>query len=117
MESCGGSWADFCGCGAWPRADALFRGEEASAVYLVSAGVLRVYSAFPDGRRQIHRFARAGEMLGLTFDAAYPYNSDAVGNAAVLKMERDRLDEALRHLARLRPPHPCPPLERSRRRP
>lgn len=76
-----------------PGQTLFFEGEEASAVYLVSAGVLRVYSAFPDGRRQIHRFARAGEMLGLTFDAAYPYNSDAVGNAAVLKMERDRLDE------------------------
>lgn len=71
----------------------FFEGEEARAVYVVSAGVLRAYSAFPDGRRQIHRFVRAGEMIGLTFGAIYPYNSDAVGNAAVLTIERDRLDE------------------------
>ncbi|MCW8835821.1 MAG: helix-turn-helix domain-containing protein [Rhodospirillales bacterium] len=53
-------------------------GEEATALFNVTAGTVKLYKLMADGRRQIIGFLGEGSLLGLGRNGAYVYSAEAV---------------------------------------
>ena len=70
------------------RSVLLMQGHPAEAVFNVTAGVVRLYRLFPDGRCQVVGFALPGDFLGLPPDESYGFSADAVGAVAVCRFSR-----------------------------
>src|ERR1700751_3660660 len=52
-------------------------GDEASSVYEIVSGMLRLVKLLPDGRRQITGFLSAGHLLGLAPEGVHVYSAEA----------------------------------------
>jgi CRP/FNR family transcriptional regulator len=62
-----------------PSKTTLFeQGREASFVYSVTSGALRLSKLLPDGRRQVVGFALPGDFLGLALAPTHMFTADAV---------------------------------------
>jgi CRP/FNR family transcriptional regulator len=84
------------------RAQAVFaEGDDASHVYCVASGMIRLYKLLPDGRRQIVGFLQAGDMMGLAVRGQYLYTAEAVTVSTVQRIPRARLDALLDRLPAL----------------
>ena len=66
-------------------------GELADSVFGLSRGVVRLYKALPDGRRQILIFALPGEFLGLALANRHSASAEAIGEVAVCRFSRVEL--------------------------
>ena len=85
------------------RERAIFRqGDEVTSVYMVADGVIRLYKLLPDGRRQIVRFLRPGDFMGLAFTDCQPYTAEAVTPAIVKRIARSRLEALMEEQPQLR---------------
>lgn len=73
----------------------FWEGDDTDAVFKVLSGTLCVYRLLPDGRRQVSRFCRAGQYLGLTATDTYPYNAEVVTDAELVRIRRRDFDEAV----------------------
>ena len=71
-----------------PRAMLVMQGHPAEAVFNVTAGVVRLYRLFPDGRCQVVGFALPGDFLGLPPDESYRFSADAAGPVAACRFGR-----------------------------
>lgn len=82
---------------------ALFQEEDdASHVFQVFDGVLRVFTMLPDGRRVITGFLYPGDFLGLSLGRRYLHTAEAVCASTVKRLSRWHLDRAVEDSARLR---------------
>ncbi|WP_025031002.1 helix-turn-helix domain-containing protein [Nitratireductor aquibiodomus] len=84
------------------------QGEQASALYQVEFGAVRLYRLLADGRRQISAFHIAGEVFGFEADGQHHFFAEAVGHAGIRVFRkpaseinwRQTLDAALAALVR-----------------
>ncbi|MFO1144241.1 MAG: helix-turn-helix domain-containing protein [Amaricoccus sp.] len=70
----------------------FFEGGEAEHFFELVRGTLRCCRISQDGRRQIHRFAAAGELLGISGEQRYGYSAEAVTEIVVRRYRLDGLD-------------------------
>ena len=78
-----------------PSRTLFFDGDEAVHFYEIVTGTVRCCRLTPDGRRQIYRFAGAGDMLGLGGEAAHTYSAEAVTEVVVWRHRLVALDAAM----------------------
>lgn len=79
-----------------PRGEVLFyEGDDARHYFDVVRGTLRCCRLIPDGRRQIYRFAGAGQMLGIGCTRRYGYSAEAVTEVVVRRYRLAGLDAAM----------------------
>lgn len=71
-----------------PRAVLFMQGQQADAVFNVTAGVVRLYRLFSDGRCQVIGFALPGDFLGLPVEESYGFSADASGAAVACRFSR-----------------------------
>ena len=71
----------------------IWEGDDADAVFKVKSGTLCIYRLMSDGRRQVSRFCRAGQYLGLTAGDVYPYNAEVVSDVELVRIRRRDFDE------------------------
>jgi CRP/FNR family transcriptional regulator, anaerobic regulatory protein len=78
---------------ALDRDEALFyEGDPAEAVHAVIAGTVRCFKLLGDGRRQIIRFCKAGDLLGVSLGPDYMYSAEGVTDVRLRRLNRKRLD-------------------------
>jgi CRP/FNR family transcriptional regulator len=81
----------------------VHQGEEATSVFSVVDGMVRLYKLLSDGRRQIVGFAMPGDFLGLALHNRYGFSADAVDSVRLCRFDRsefDRLVSAKPHFLR-----------------
>ena len=71
----------------------IWEGDDADAVFKVLSGTLCIYRLMSDGRRQVSRFCRAGQYLGLTAADVYPYNAVVVSDVELVRIRRRDFEE------------------------
>lgn len=65
-------------------------GEPAQHLFTLSQGIVKLFKMLPDGRRQITGFLIAGDFLGLAHFRTYAYSAEAVTDAALCRLPRER---------------------------
>lgn len=70
-------------------------GEAARHFFEIVSGTVRCYRLIQDGRRQIHRFAAAGDLLGLSCERSYGYSAEAVTAVVARRYPMATLDSAM----------------------
>ena len=79
-----------------PRGQTLFYDEDdAEYFFEIVSGTVRCCRLIQDGRRQIHRFAGAGELLGLSGQDSYNYSAEAVTDIVVRRHRLASLDSEM----------------------
>lgn len=63
-------------------------GDEATHLFTVTSGSMKIYKLLPDGRRQITGFLFRGDFLGLAFRDTYTYSAEALTDAVVCRFPR-----------------------------
>lgn len=71
----------------------VFEGDEASSVYSLTSGLLRLSKLLPDGRRQIAGFLFPGDFLGITLEEEHAFTAEAIAPSTLCKFPRSRFDE------------------------
>lgn len=73
----------------------------ADHVYVLTAGMVKLFKLLPDGRRQIIDFRDPGDVLGLTRPGENGLQAEAVMQSALCRFSRARLDRVLEHVPAL----------------
>ena len=78
-----------------------FEGDPAEFFFEIVRGTVRCCRLVADGRRQIHRFAGAGELIGMGCVTRYGYTAEAVTDVVVVRhrlsgLESEMADAGLR---------------------
>jgi CRP/FNR family transcriptional regulator, anaerobic regulatory protein len=73
----------------------FFEGDEADTFFEIVSGTVRCSRLIADGRRQIHRFAAAGAMLGVGCIGTYGYTAEAVTDVVARRHRLAGLDAAM----------------------
>lgn len=91
----------------FPAKATLFeQGDEATSLFTVTSGVLRLHYDLPDGRRQIVGFAMPGDFLGLSLEPRFGLTADALTSVAACRFDRHRFMALLeRHPSMMRKMH------------
>ncbi len=75
-------------------------GDDATHLFTITAGSVKVYKLLPDGRRQVTGFLFQGDFLGLAFNETYTYSAEALTDATVCRFPRRQFDDFVsRHTA------------------
>lgn len=69
-----------------------WQGDEATHVYTVTRGALRLSKLLADGRRQVTGFAFPGDFLGVTMEDEHPFTAEALGDVELCQFGRGRFD-------------------------
>ena len=78
------------------RGQALFlEGDAAEHFFDITRGTLRCCRLIEDGRRQIHRFAKTGDMLGIGCERLYDYSAEAITDVTARRYPLADLDQAM----------------------
>jgi CRP/FNR family transcriptional regulator, anaerobic regulatory protein len=84
--------------------DSLFwEGDEATHIFEVTEGVLRMFRIIADGRRIITGFLFPGDVIGLSFRHHYLHTAEAVTPAKVRRCSRTQFQQKMNENADLRP--------------
>ena len=67
-------------------------GDDATHVFTVTSGSMKIYKLLPDGRRQVTGFLFQGDFLGLAFDEAYTYSAEALTDTTVCRFARSSFE-------------------------
>ena len=70
-------------------------GEEASQVFNVVSGAVKIYKLLPDGRRQITGILCTGDHLGLAFNENYSYSAESLTPVTICRFKRTQLEGLL----------------------
>jgi CRP/FNR family transcriptional regulator len=77
--------------------DVIFlQGDPSAQVFALVSGAARLTRLLPDGRRAAIGFRFAGDLIGYTPAAEYPFGAEALGDATLCRMDRGHLDLVLR---------------------
>lgn len=71
----------------------VFEADQATNVYSLTSGLLRLSKLLPDGRRQIAGFLFPGDFLGITMEEEHAFTAEAVAPSALCKFQRRQFDE------------------------
>jgi CRP/FNR family transcriptional regulator len=78
------------------RGQTLFFDEDVAEYFFeILSGTIRCCRLVQDGRRQIHRFAGAGQLLGLSGEDIYGYSAEAVTDIVVRRHRLASLDSEM----------------------
>lgn len=78
-----------------PGGTIFLHGERAQSVYLVVSGTVRCCTITQDGRRQIFRFARCGDLLGYVDAEVTHFTAEAVDHVILKAIPRAVFEHAL----------------------
>lgn len=67
-------------------------GDDATGVFEVSQGILKLYKLMPDGRRQIMGFVSSDSLIGITSADSYLYTAEAVTDVGLVRYSRAQFD-------------------------
>ena len=67
-------------------------GDEASHVFTISAGSMKIFKLLPDGRRQVTGFLFQGDFLGLAFDGSYTYSAAALTDTTLCRFAKRQFE-------------------------
>jgi CRP/FNR family transcriptional regulator len=82
--------------------DPLFdEGEEASNVFNVTSGTMKVYKLLPDGRRQVTGFLFPGDFLGLAKQETYAFSAEAVTPSLLCRFPRAKLEALMQRTPKI----------------
>lgn len=76
-----------------PGKTLFYEGDEATSVYNLTHGTLRLSKLLPDGRRQIAGFVFPGDFLGITMEEEHAFTAEAVTAAELCRFPRARFDD------------------------
>jgi CRP/FNR family transcriptional regulator, anaerobic regulatory protein len=80
-----------------PARSTLFReGDRAGRVYTIIDGVVKLIRLLPDGKQQVVGFRFAGDVLGFTDRATYPFDAELLTETNLCRLERPQLAELLK---------------------
>lgn len=75
-----------------PARSTLFReGDRAGRVYTIIEGIAKLTRLLPDGKQQVVGFRFAGDVLGFTDRAEYPFDADLLTDAKLCRLERPQI--------------------------
>lgn len=74
--------------GLAPRQALFAQDDEATAVYNVTDGAIRLSRLLPDGRRHVMGFALTGDFLGLALPERFGVTAEALGQTTLCRFER-----------------------------
>lgn len=77
-----------------PESTILLHGHAADAVYLVVSGTIRCCTISEDGRRQIFRFAKKGEFVGVSDIDTWHFTAEAVDHVIVKSIPRSVVEQS-----------------------
>lgn len=78
------------------RGQTLFYADDAAESFFeIANGTIRCCRLTHDGRRQVFRFAQAGELLGLSAEDVYNYSAEAVNDVVVRRRRLSDLDASM----------------------
>lgn len=86
-----------------PGKTLFLEGDDASHVFEVLDGALRIFKIISDGRRVITGFLYPGDFVGISLSSRYLYSAEAVCGTTVRRLSRGQLDAAVNGSQRLRP--------------
>ena len=78
-----------------PNSTILLHGHTADALFLVVSGVVRCCTISEDGRRQIFRFAKKGEFVGISDIDTWHFTAEAVDHVIVKSIPRAAVEQTL----------------------
>lgn len=78
-----------------PGGTIFLHGERADVIYQVVSGTVRCCTITSDGRRQIFRFARGGELLGFIDPETWHFTAEAVDHVILKAVPRASFERAL----------------------
>lgn len=81
----------------------FFEGDDASHVFEVLDGTLRIFRIISDGRRVITGFLDAGDIVGVSLRGRYLYTVEAITPSTVRRLRRPQFDAAVASSDELRP--------------
>lgn len=85
-----------------PAHTAIFReGDPAGKVFTLIEGFAKLTRLLPDGKQQVVGFRFAGDVIGYTTLAHYPFDAELLTEARICKLERGQLDTLLRRYPKL----------------
>ena len=67
-------------------------GDEATAVFNIAAGTIKLYKLLQDGRCQITGFLQPGDFCGIATDGTYAYSAEALETSEICSMPRRKLE-------------------------
>jgi CRP/FNR family transcriptional regulator, anaerobic regulatory protein len=73
-----------------PKQTLFSQGDEATSLYTITSGTLRLHYDLPDGRRQIVGFAMPGDFLGLSLEPRFGLTADTLTEVSLCRFERPR---------------------------
>ncbi len=85
-----------------PNEMLVMEGNPRTRVYSITAGMLRLSTALPDGRRQISGFLLPGDYLGLADDDHYSSTAEAVGPVTMCTFSAREMDRLIERFPRLK---------------
>lgn len=70
----------------------VFETDQATSVYSLASGLLRLSKLLPDGRRQIAGFLFPGDFLGITMEEEHAFTAEAVAQSRLCQFPRAHFD-------------------------
>lgn len=67
-------------------------GDEASSVFNIASGSIKLYKLLQDGRCQITGFLQPGDFCGIATDGTYAYSAEALEPTEICTMPRKKLE-------------------------
>ncbi len=71
----------------------VFEADQATHVYSLISGLLRISKLLPDGRRQIAGFLFPGDFLGITMEEEHAFTAEVIAPSEMCKFQRRQFDE------------------------
>lgn len=78
-----------------PGSTILLHGYPADAIYLIVSGTVRCCTISPEGSRQIFRFAKKGEFIGIADLNTWHFTAEAVDHVTVKSVPRSTVEQSL----------------------
>ena len=69
------------------------QGDEATRVFTLTSGAMKLYRLLPDGRRQVVGFMLPGDFLGIAVDDEYAFTVEALKDSQLCWFPRSRFGE------------------------
>jgi CRP/FNR family transcriptional regulator, anaerobic regulatory protein len=86
-----------------PGSTLFCEGDDASHVFELVEGVLRIFKIIGDGRRAITGFLYPGDIVGVSMRDIYLYSAEAINPVKIRRFARSSFQEAINLSAELRP--------------
>jgi CRP/FNR family transcriptional regulator len=79
-----------------PRATLFHEGDKATRAFNIMEGTVKLSRLLADGRQQVVGFRFAGDILGYTRGATYPFDAELLTPGRFCRIERTKLERLLR---------------------